>query len=412
MSASCSRRRAGAHGRDERPLGALGVAHLDEAAGTSAPSRAGVGARRRQRVEREARRHRRRSRRRRRRGRGRAPPPGPRPSSRGTRFTRQRERRQAAAPAAAAPRDAELEARRGTRRRRSGRRRRARSSPSPAPARCRARGRRAAAARWCASGSLGGARSTQTSSPRELDREAAQVVGQLVERAAGAEVEAGVVPVAGEDAVRRPCRGGAGSPCAGSGCRPRSTSSPSAIRQIVWPLDAGRRAGRLAAQLRRARRRGRWLRCRRSSSRRPSVAQHPRTSSNGSSQVASELTIGELSARSGVATSALRFYERAGLIESTPHRRQPAPLRPRRRCGGIAFIQAGRAAGIPLERIGAALATLPAAAARRAAATGSGSRTRWRDDLDARIETLKALRDRLTHVHRLRLPLDRPVRRC
>ena len=105
------------------------------------------------------------------------------------------------------------------------------------------------------------------------------------------------------------------------------------------------------------------------------------------------LTIGELSARSGVSTSALRFYERKGLIESTRsdgnHRRY-APVTLRR----VAFVQAGGAAGIPLAEIRAALHTLPSGKAPTRRDWERLSR-RWRTDLDARIATLEALRDRL-----------------
>ncbi|HET7555543.1 MAG TPA: MerR family DNA-binding transcriptional regulator, partial [Gaiellaceae bacterium] len=70
--------------------------------------------------------------------------------------------------------------------------------------------------------------------------------------------------------------------------------------------------------------------------------------------MASELTIGEVAQRSGVAASALRFYERRGLIaasrtDGNQRRYERAVLR------RIAFIQAGRAAGITLTEIGAAL---------------------------------------------------------
>jgi MerR family transcriptional regulator, redox-sensitive transcriptional activator SoxR len=70
------------------------------------------------------------------------------------------------------------------------------------------------------------------------------------------------------------------------------------------------------------------------------------------------LTIGELARRSGVAPSALRFYEEQGLIraqrtDGNQRRYERAMLR------RIAFVQAGKAAGIPLRRIGDALATLP-----------------------------------------------------
>jgi len=110
--------------------------------------------------------------------------------------------------------------------------------------------------------------------------------------------------------------------------------------------------------------------------------------------MASELTIGELAARSGVAPSALRFYEAQGLIAAqrtsgNQRRYERAVLR------RIALIQAGRAAGVPLERIRAALETLPS---RRSPTRRDWERFSrgWRDDLDRRIATLQALRDRLT----------------
>jgi MerR family transcriptional regulator, redox-sensitive transcriptional activator SoxR len=110
--------------------------------------------------------------------------------------------------------------------------------------------------------------------------------------------------------------------------------------------------------------------------------------------VADELTIGEVAARSGVATSALRFYEAQGLITSrrtsgNQRRYDRAVLR------RIAVIQAGRASGVPLERIRVALATLPADRTPTRRDWQNLSR-RWRDDLDRRIATLQALRSRLT----------------
>jgi MerR family transcriptional regulator, redox-sensitive transcriptional activator SoxR len=110
--------------------------------------------------------------------------------------------------------------------------------------------------------------------------------------------------------------------------------------------------------------------------------------------VASELSIGEVASRSGVAASALRFYEREGLIEAVrtdgnQRRYDRAVLR------RIAFIQAGRAAGVTLSEIRRALAGLPTM---RVPSRKDWERLskKWRDDLDARIETLQALRDRLT----------------
>lgn len=107
-----------------------------------------------------------------------------------------------------------------------------------------------------------------------------------------------------------------------------------------------------------------------------------------------ELTIGEVAARTGVAPSALRFYETAGLIGSNrtdgnQRRYERATLR------RIAFIHAGKAAGIPLDQIRTALDTLP-----RKRSPGRRDWERlsqsWREDLDQRIATLLALRDRLT----------------
>jgi MerR family redox-sensitive transcriptional activator SoxR len=110
--------------------------------------------------------------------------------------------------------------------------------------------------------------------------------------------------------------------------------------------------------------------------------------------VAGELSIGEVAARSGVSASALRFYERQGLIASTrtdgnQRRYDRAVLR------RIAFVQAGRAAGVTIAEIHEALDGLPT---RRTPSREDWERlsNRWRDDLDARIETLQALRDRLT----------------
>lgn len=110
--------------------------------------------------------------------------------------------------------------------------------------------------------------------------------------------------------------------------------------------------------------------------------------------MAGELTIGELSARSGVAPSALRFYEDRGLIHArrtsgNQRRYERATLR------RIALVQAGRTAGIPLEHIREALATLPSERTPTRRDWERLSRG-WRTDIDRRIETLQALRDRLT----------------
>jgi MerR family redox-sensitive transcriptional activator SoxR len=110
--------------------------------------------------------------------------------------------------------------------------------------------------------------------------------------------------------------------------------------------------------------------------------------------VESQLTIGELSERSGVSASALRFYERQGLIaarrtDGNQRRYDRVTLR------RIALVQAGKAAGVPLERIRAALDSLPAGRSPTKRDWERLSRT-WARELDERIELLQAIRDRLT----------------
>ena len=124
--------------------------------------------------------------------------------------------------------------------------------------------------------------------------------------------------------------------------------------------------------------------------------------------MARELTIGELSARSGVSQSALRFYERKGLIaaerSSGNQRRYPAFALRR-----VALVQAGRTAGIPLERIRAALDTLPGGPAADQARLGAALAQLAR-------RARPAHRDARGHprapdgLHRLRLPVAAPLR--
>jgi MerR family redox-sensitive transcriptional activator SoxR len=107
-----------------------------------------------------------------------------------------------------------------------------------------------------------------------------------------------------------------------------------------------------------------------------------------------ELTIGELSARSGVSQSALRFYERQRLISSrrTEGNQRRFPGVTLRR---VALVQAGKAAGIPLERIRGALDELPDGKTPTKRDWERLSRS-WRREIDERIETLQAIRGRLT----------------
>ncbi len=105
------------------------------------------------------------------------------------------------------------------------------------------------------------------------------------------------------------------------------------------------------------------------------------------------LTVGELSARSGVASSALRYYEDQGLISSTRtsgNQRRYARATLRR----VAFIRSAQRVGLTLEEIGAALATLPESRTPTKADWTRLSRA-WRPRIDEQIERLERLRDRL-----------------
>jgi MerR family redox-sensitive transcriptional activator SoxR len=110
--------------------------------------------------------------------------------------------------------------------------------------------------------------------------------------------------------------------------------------------------------------------------------------------VATLLTIGEASQRSGVAASALRFYEERGLITSeragSGHRRYPRPVLRR-----IAFIVFAQRIGLSLDEIGAELDKLPPD---RAPTRRDWSRlsSRWAARIDHRIAELERLKVGLT----------------
>jgi MerR family redox-sensitive transcriptional activator SoxR len=106
------------------------------------------------------------------------------------------------------------------------------------------------------------------------------------------------------------------------------------------------------------------------------------------------LAIGEVAARSGLAPSAIRFYEAEGLIsaERTPSGRRVFPRHVLRR---LAFISSAQRVGLSLRDVAVALQGLPPDRAPTKAAWTQLSR-RWRRDLDARIEELERLRDDLT----------------
>jgi MerR family transcriptional regulator, redox-sensitive transcriptional activator SoxR len=107
----------------------------------------------------------------------------------------------------------------------------------------------------------------------------------------------------------------------------------------------------------------------------------------------SELTVGEVSQRSGVAVSALRFYEAKGLLSS---RRNSGNQRryPRSVLRRVAVIRVAQRTGVPLESIRQALGALPED---RVPTTADWNRlsARWKAELNARIARLTELRDQL-----------------
>ena len=130
---------------------------------------------------------------------------------------------------------------------------------------------------------------------------------------------------------------------------------------------------------------------------------------------AHELTVGQVAARSGVAVSALHFYEKKGLIRSrrtTGNQRRYARDVLRR----VAFIRVSQRVGIPLNDIRDVLAELPE---ERTPTPRDWARlsSNWRGELDARIEQLQRLRNDLIgcigcgclslHHCRLANPADR-----
>src|SRR4051812_15893232 len=120
------------------------------------------------------------------------------------------------------------------------------------------------------------------------------------------------------------------------------------------------------------------------------------------------LTIGELAQRSGLAPSALRYYEELGLIAST---RTPSGRRrfERGTLRRLAFVRAGRNVGLTLEEIATALATLPDGRSPTRADWMRLSKT-WQHRLDEQIAALQALRNDLGPGIRGGRPSPRPGR--
>jgi MerR family redox-sensitive transcriptional activator SoxR len=111
-------------------------------------------------------------------------------------------------------------------------------------------------------------------------------------------------------------------------------------------------------------------------------------------RVEPSLTIGQVSARSGVAPSALRYYEQQGLVAPA---RTPGGARryPRSVLRRLAFVRAAQNVGLSLAEVKAALDTLPADRPPTARDWARLSRG-WRDRLDEQIAALTQLRDGLT----------------
>jgi MerR family redox-sensitive transcriptional activator SoxR len=110
-------------------------------------------------------------------------------------------------------------------------------------------------------------------------------------------------------------------------------------------------------------------------------------------QIHTELTVGEVAARSGVAVSAIHFYEAKGLISSRRNmgnqRRYARDVLRR-----VAVIKVAQRSGIPLASIAAALASLPQG---RTPTIKDWERLSagWRAELDERIAKMMQLRDQL-----------------
>jgi MerR family transcriptional regulator, redox-sensitive transcriptional activator SoxR len=105
------------------------------------------------------------------------------------------------------------------------------------------------------------------------------------------------------------------------------------------------------------------------------------------------ISIGELARRSGVAPSAIRFYEEQGLVSSSRTEGGQRQYR-REALRRIGFIRAAQAVGLNLAEIRAALATLPGQRTPTKQDWQRLSRT-WQPMLQERIDALIALRDQL-----------------
>lgn len=120
---------------------------------------------------------------------------------------------------------------------------------------------------------------------------------------------------------------------------------------------------------------------------------HDDAAVDGAIDLTADLSVGDVARRSGLAVSALHFYESRGLLASVRNggnqRRYPRSVLRR-----VAVIKVAQRMGVPLAAIAEALQALPAG---RTPTVADWRRLsgRWREDLDERIRTLTALRDQL-----------------
>jgi len=124
------------------------------------------------------------------------------------------------------------------------------------------------------------------------------------------------------------------------------------------------------------------------------AAQHPASTKVEVKAMQRELSVGDVAKRSGVAVSALHFYERKGLIRSlrtAGNQRRYARDVLRR----LAVIRVAQRLGVPLQQMLDAFSVLPDQRTPTRAEWARMS-ARWRGQLDARIAELQALRDQLT----------------
>ena len=113
--------------------------------------------------------------------------------------------------------------------------------------------------------------------------------------------------------------------------------------------------------------------------------------------MATLISIGELAQRAGVTSSALRFYEERGLIQSIRSAEQSSKRRMYTRdiLHRVSFIRIAQTVGLSLDEIHQALATLPEKRTPTRQDWERLSRS-WQPMLQQRIDTLTQLRDKLT----------------